>query len=132
MWHFRLVLKPAVLNPAEVYILKQYEPFRSILLDLKSIIEAVIPEIELHYKWKIPFFMLGKKPICYLNQSKDYVDFCFWHSEIMEQYSEFFVKEKRKVVASLRYKSKTDVNDAVLIYVLEMLNAYYGNGFVRS
>ncbi|WP_375239929.1 DUF1801 domain-containing protein [Aurantibacter sp.] len=115
------------MNPAEAYILKQEEPFKSVLLDLKSIVEAVIPDIELHYKWKIPFFMIGKKPICYLNQSKGYVDLCFWHSEIMEQYSELFVKEKRKVVASLRYKSRRDINDVVLIYVLEMLKNYEGD-----
>ena len=43
------------MNPAEAYILRQEEPYKSILLQLQAIIEAVVPEAELLYKWKIPF-----------------------------------------------------------------------------
>ena len=44
------------MNPAEDYILKQDEPFRSILLHLQIVIETTIPEVELMYKWKVPFY----------------------------------------------------------------------------
>jgi len=64
------------MNPAENYILNQPEPFRSILLHVKSVIEYVIPEVELKYKWKIPCFYVDKSPICYLNVAlkKNFVD----------------------------------------------------------
>lgn len=59
------------MKPAEAYILKQEEPFKSILLQLQSIIEAVLPKPELLYKWRIPFYYSNDLPICYLNQSKN-------------------------------------------------------------
>jgi len=79
------------LNPAEEYILKQEEPYKSIMLQLQAIIEAVVPEAELLYKWRIPFYYCNGIPLCFLNQSKDYVDFAFWHREKFVKYTEYFV-----------------------------------------
>ena len=107
------------MNPAEVYILKQEEPYKSILLQLQSIIEAVLPDPELHYKWGIPFYYDGSLPICYLNQSKDYVDLAFWHGEKLDEHREYFVTANRKAVTSLRYKKVEDINDEVIVYVLQ-------------
>lgn len=107
------------LNPAEAYILKQEEPFKSILLQLQAIIEAVVPSAEMLYKWRIPFFYNDGIPICYLNHSKNYVDFAFWHFEQMEKYTEHFVDANRKSIRSLRYKSVEDINDEVIVYVLQ-------------
>lgn len=106
------------MNPAEDYILKQEEPFKSILLQLQSIIEAILPNPELHYKWRIPFYYNNNIPICYLNKSKDYVDFVFWHGEKLDKYREHFVTANRKSVTSLRYKSVEDINDALILYVI--------------
>lgn len=107
------------MNPAEAYILKQSEPFKSILLQLQSIIEAVVPDAELLYKWRLPFYYANKIPLCYLNQSKDYVDLAFWHGEKMEKYNNHYVTENRKSVMSLRFNSLEDINDEVLVYVLK-------------
>jgi hypothetical protein len=120
------------MKPAEAYILKQDEPFKSILLDVKAIIEAVVKDVDVQYKWKLPFFYFEERPLCYLNQSKDYVDVCFWHSAIMEKHTELFVREKRKSVVSLRYKSVEDVDAEVLVYVLEVLMEYKLNPFKRG
>jgi hypothetical protein len=106
------------MNPAEDYILNQNEPFRSILLQLQTIIEAVVPEAELKYKWRIPFYYHNGFPICYLNQSKDYVDLAFWHGDRLNQYRELFVRANRKSVISLRYKSTEDIDDEVIVYVI--------------
>lgn len=57
------------MNPAEDYIINQKEPFRSILLHLKAVIESVVPQVDMKYKWNIPCFYAGKQPICYLNVS---------------------------------------------------------------
>ncbi len=107
------------MNPAEAYILKQEEPYKSILLQLQSIIEAVAPSAELLYKWRIPFYYCNGIPLCYLNQSKDYVDLAFWHFDQMDKYTEHFTDANRKSIRSLRYKSIEDINDEVVVYVLQ-------------
>ncbi len=78
-----------------------------------------MPGVEMLYKWRIPVFYTNGIPICYLNQSKDYVDFAFWHREQIGKYQEHFVISNRKSVASLRYKSVEDINDDVIVYVLQ-------------
>jgi hypothetical protein len=107
------------LNPAEAYILKQAEPYRTILIQLQAIIESVAPNAELMYKWRIPFYYNKGIPLCFLNQSKDYVDLAFWHFEKLEKYTEHFIDANRKSVRSLRFKSIEDINDEVIVYVLE-------------
>lgn len=99
------------MKPAEEYILSQEEPYVSILLELKAFIEAFIPNVELQYKWKVPFYYLDKRPLFYLNQSKNYVDLGFWHDHLVAQHQHHFISEKRKVVKSLRFYSLNDIND---------------------
>lgn len=107
------------MNPAEAYILKQEEPYKSILLQLQAIIEAVVPNAELLYKWRIPFYYSKGIPICFLNRSKDYVDLAFWHFEKLEKYTEYYVGTNRKSIRSLRFKSVEDINDEAVVYVLQ-------------
>ena len=107
------------MNPAEAYILKQNEPYKTILLQLQSIVEAIIPNYELLYKWGIPFYYSNAIPICFLNQSKDYVDLAFWHYNKMEKFTEHFVDANRKSIRSLRYRCVEDINDEVVVYVIQ-------------
>ncbi|WP_299096168.1 DUF1801 domain-containing protein [Winogradskyella sp.] len=107
------------MNPAEAYILKQEEPYKTILLQLQAIIEAVLPNAELLYKWRIPFYYNEGIPICFLNKSKDYVDLAFWHFEKLEKHNQHFVDANRKSIRSLRFKSVEDINDEVVVYVLQ-------------
>lgn len=107
------------MNPAEAYILKQKEPYKSVFLQLQAIIEAVVPDAELLYKWRVPYYYRNGIPLCYLNQSKDYVDLGFWHFEKMEKYNAYFVEANRKSIRSLRYKSVADIKDDVVVYVLK-------------
>jgi hypothetical protein len=112
------------LNPAEDYLLKQPEPYKSILIHLQVLIEHTLPEADLLYKWRIPCYYFGKRPICYLNQSKDYIDVGIWHSaHLSEKWNKYLIGEKRKVVKSLRYKSIEDINDAVFIAILKELQS---------
>ena len=107
------------MNPAEAYILKQEEPYKSILLQLQAVIEAVLPNSELLYKWRIPFYYHDGIPICFLNKSKDYVDLAFWHFDKLEKYTEHYIDANRKSIRSLRFKSVDDINDEVIVYVLQ-------------
>ena len=121
------------MKPAEEYILNQPEPFKTILLHLQILIESSFPEVDLKFKWKIPFYYLDNKPFCYLNPSKKkgYVDVVFWVSAHLTKYNEFLVSENRKVVKSLRYKSINDINEKILLSVLEEAHQLKDKGFYK-
>lgn len=119
------------MKPAEAYILKQSEPFKSILMHLQVLIEHTFPEAEMKYKWRIPCYYIGKRPICYLNQSKDYVDVGFWHSAHLTKYTAHLVSENRKVVKSLRYKALEDIDDQLLIAILKAVEKYKNKSFLK-
>lgn len=107
------------MNPAENYILTQPEPYRSILLHLQLVVEHTIVDVDLNYKYRIPFFYIDGRPFCYMNQSKDYVDLGFWNAAYLTVHTELMVKEGRKIMRSLRYKSLEEINDKILIEVLQ-------------
>jgi len=107
------------LNPAEDYIVRQEEPYRSILLQLQAIVKALVPQAELLYKWRIPFYYFNGIPLCFFNQSKDYVDFAFWHHDKMDKFSDHFIDTNRKLVRSLRYSSVDDIDEKVIVYVIQ-------------
>lgn len=110
------------MNPAEAYILEQAEPYRSILLHLQAVIERTLPEIDLKFKYRIPFYYFDKTPFCYLNQTKNYVDVGFWHSAHITVHQEKLVTKDRKIMKSLRYFTLEDIEESILIDVLQ--NAY--------
>ena len=62
------------------------------------------------YKCRIPVFYANEIPVCYLNKSKGYVDFAFWHKEGLNKYQELLVTSNRKSVASLQYKSSDEID----------------------
>ena len=121
------------MNPAEEYILSQPEPKRNILLHVRAVIEAVIPEVGMKYKWGIPCFFADKHPICYMNAppKKDYVDIAFWNSAHLTKHVELMVSENRKIVKSFRYTSLEAINDQILIEVLEEVYALREKGFYK-
>ncbi len=119
------------MKPAEAYILNKEEPFKSILIQLQMIIEYSFPEVDLQFKWKLPFYYLKENPFCYLNAStkKGYVDVGFWASAHLEQYNEYLIADGRKVVKSLRYFSVEDINQEILISVLFEAHSKKEKGF---
>ena len=115
------------MNPAENYILNQPEPYRSILLHLQIIVEHTLPDVELKYKYKIPFYYIYGKPFCYFNAShkKQFVDIGFWKGNKIQIHQEYFVTKNRKMMVSLRYRKEEDIEDGILIDVLkEALKLY--------
>jgi len=121
------------LNPAEVHILKQQEPFKSIYLHLQVLIEHTLPEADLLYKWRMPCYYIAKRPICYINKSKDYVDVGFWHSaHLSKKWDTYLITENRKVVKSLRYKTLEDIDDLVFISILKEVEGFKEKGFYKK
>tara|TARA_R100001015_G_C4585226_1_gene141238 strand:+ start:465 stop:812 length:348 start_codon:yes stop_codon:yes gene_type:complete len=115
------------MNPAEQYILNQPEHFRAILLHLQILVEHTLPEIELKYKYKIPFYYLKGKPFCYFNAShkKQFVDVGFVKGTEINIRQEHQITEKRKKMMSLRYTSLEVINDNVFIEVLKAVSELY-------
>lgn len=102
------------MKPAEDYILKQIEPFKSILIQVQVLIEQTLPVYNLQYKWRLPFYFSEGCPICYLNVTKGYVDVCFWLSDDFAIIHPSLVSEKRKHVKSLRYLAINDIQPPLL------------------
>lgn len=103
------------MNPAEAYILEKPEPFKTMLLQVQVIIENTLPEYDLKFKWKLPFYFSKDCPICYLNVTKGYVDVCFWLSDEFLIKHQDLISEKRKRVKSLRYRSPEEIDAKLLI-----------------
>lgn len=100
-------------------------------MDLQIRIEHACPNAELKYKWRIPWYYLNGSPICYLNQSKDYIDDGFWHSAHLTKYTEYTVSEKRKVVKSMRYKTLEVINDDLWIRILKEVGQHKHKSFLK-
>ena len=110
------------MRPAEQYLYNLDEPFRSIGLEVKAIVEATLPDLTLTFKWHLPFYCHGKKPFCYINQSRDYLDLAFYHAAHFTEHLDSLVSENRKIVRSLRYRSLEKIDVQILQEVL--LQAY--------
>lgn len=120
------------MNPAENYILNQTEPFSSMLMHLQAVIEHTIADVDLKYKYLVPFYYVNGKPFCYLNQSKDYIDVGFWYAHHLKENLEYLTVAGRKTIRSLRYKSLEEINDAVLIAILKEAYSVKDKKFYES
>jgi len=102
-------------------------------MHLQVLVEHTLPKADLLYKWRIPCYYIGKRPICYLNQSKNYVDVGIWHSaHLSKKWDHHLITENRKVVKSLRYKSLEDINDAIFISIMKELKSLKDEGFYKK
>ncbi|MDH7444991.1 DUF1801 domain-containing protein [Aquimarina sp. 2201CG14-23] len=120
------------MKPAEQYILNQPEPFRTILLHLQVIIEATLPEVELLFKWRVPFYYIGKSPICYLNVTKGYVDVGFWNAQYFTKHIEKLESDKRKYVKSLRYRNQDEIDEQVFVEILKQAYVFRNEKFITN
>lgn len=119
------------MKPAELYILNKPEPFKTMLMHLQLLVESTIPEVTLKFKWKIPVYYIGEKPLCYFNASlkKGFVDVAFWTATDLSKFEKYLVTENRKVVKSLRYFSLEAIDEVVLIEILHEIKKATQTGF---
>lgn len=122
------------MKPAEEYILKQPESFKSILLHLQLLIENNCTDVELKYKWKMPVYYVNGHQLCYLNAShkKGFVDVGFWAKGILQDFETYLVSEGRTVVKSLRYTSVEDIDEEIFLQVVEEVAKYNHKGFWKK
>lgn len=112
---------------ASEYIYHQPEKYQSIVLHLISVFERTIPELELLFKWGIPYFYYKKKPFCYLapNHKKGFVDVGFARGFQLKRNQDCLVDEKRNTVKSLRYFTLEAIDNAILEDVIQEAATLY-------
>lgn len=120
------------MNPAEKYILERPEPLKSILLQLQILIESTYPDIDLKFKWRIPYYYFKDAPFCFLNATKKgYVDVGFWMPYKIEELEGYLVSENRKIMKSLRYFKVDDIDAEILLKVLQTVRENSRRGFKK-
>ena len=109
------------MNPAENYILNQPEPYRSIMLYIRSVILKTLPNVVEKYNYGIPFYHHNKKLMCYFNILKgtNFVDVAFVQGVFLEEELPVLKNyNKRKQVRSLQYDRLENIDELLLIAVI--------------
>ena len=115
------------MKPVELYILNQPEPYRSILLHVQAVIELTLPDIQLQFKYKIPFYYYQGKPFVYLNAThkRGYIDVAFMKGYQLKLHQNCLDGETRTLVKSLHYESLEAIDNEVLIDLLKEQKGLY-------
>ena len=108
------------------YIFRQSEKHQAILLHLISVFKQEIPDLEMHFKWGMPYLYYKKRMFCYLisNSKKDFVDAGFAIGFQLKRNQEHLVDEKRNTFKSLRFYTLEDINNAILKSVIKEATTY--------
>ena len=94
---------------------------QSVLLYLRQVIKATLPEIEEKYKYKIPFYYYKDKPLCYLNILKgtNYVDVGFWNGfKLSNKQGLLKAGRGRIMVKSIQYKTLESIDVDLFVAIL--------------
>jgi hypothetical protein len=115
------------MKPAELYILNQPEKFQGIIYYVCGVIEKEFPEVDLLFKWKIPFYYFGKKPFCYINASdkKQMVDVAFFYGNQLKNNADYLNSEGRTLVKSLQYFTIESIPHEILLSVIQEAKLLY-------
>ena len=111
------------MKPVDEYFYRQQEPYRSIMLYVRSVILRALPKVIERYSYNIPFYNIGKKPLVYLNilKGKDYVDVAFVHGVVFEKEFPILKNDNnRKQVRSIQLKTIEDLDELQFIALLKL------------
>jgi hypothetical protein len=109
------------MNPAEEYILRQKEPFQSILLCIRDIVLASNDDIQEQFKYGLPFYRFNEKPLCYFNvpKNKNRVDICFWKGFELEDKHQILHARDRKMIKCVEIYSLEEINIKGIVSLLK-------------
>ena len=110
------------MNPIEQYILKEKQPYKSIMLYVRSVIFKTLPSVEEKLSYRIPFFNMHKKPMLYLNilRGTNFVDVAFVQGVLLEEkYPNLKNYNNRKQVRSLQVKNLENFDELQFIELLK-------------
>lgn len=115
------------MKPTEEYILRQSPEFQEIIHYVISVIEQEMKDVELLFKWGIPYFYYQKKPFVYIapNKSKGFVDFGFAKGYELKLHQDVLIGEKRNTIKSLRYFDLETIPDKILREVIQEAKLLY-------
>lgn len=115
------------MKPAELYILNQPQKYQEIIYYVCSVIKQEFSEVEMLFKWKIPFYYIEKKPFCYINVShkKKFVDVAFFYGNQLTKHVAYLNSEGRTQIKSLRYFDIDTIPDEVLREVIQEAKLLY-------
>lgn len=105
------------MNPVEQHILKQEEPYQSMMLFIRDIIKSTLPKVEEKYSFRIPFYYYKTKPLVYLNRLKgtNFLDVSFLDGAILQdEFSQLKDYKKRKRARSLQFKTLETIDVELL------------------
>ncbi len=115
------------MRPTDEYIFKQPELYQSMILYLVGIFKKEIPELELMFKWGVPYFYFHNKPFCYFapNHKKGFVDAGFARGFQLKRNQNELIVENRNTVKSLRYFNLESIDNEVLLDVIRESKSLY-------
>jgi len=115
------------MKPTDVYILKLPEEYKAMVLHVIAVVEQVLPNTELLFKWGFPYVYYKKKPFCYLyvNHKKQFLDVGFARGFQLKENQEYLIDEKRNTIKSLRYFSIESIDNEILIAVIKEAQTLY-------
>lgn len=115
------------MKSAEEYILRQSPEFKEIIYYVISVIEQEMSDIEMFFKWGIPYFYYYKKPFIYIapNKKQNFVDIGFARGYALKLHQDILIGEKRNTIKSLRYFKIDSVDDNVLREVIVEAKVLY-------
>lgn len=119
------------MNPVEQYILKQKEPYQSVMLCARDIIINSIPEIDEKFSYGIPMYHYKKTPLVYLNVLKgtDFLDIAFLHgTKLIARYPDLKDYNNRKKVRSIHVHSLEKFEVERFIQILKSAIEIIENG----
>lgn len=82
------------------------------MLFIRQIIFKTLPEVEEKYKWKVPYYCLNGKEICYLNilKNTNFVDLGFAQGFKLANKQNVLKSRNRKIVKSIEYPTLESVD----------------------
>jgi hypothetical protein len=109
------------------YIYRQPEKHQMILLHLISVFKREIPDLEMLFKWGMPYMYYKKRMFCYLisNSKKGFVDAGFARGFQLKGNQDYLVDEKRNTVKSLRYYNLKEIDNVILEDVIREAATLY-------
>ena len=118
------------MSPVEQHILNLEEPYKAIILYIRSVIFKKSPNTEEKYKYRVPYYTHNNKPMLYLNILKgtNYVDVAFVQGILLEEkYPELKNKNNRKQVRSLQVKNLEDFDELQFVKLLKDATVFLDN-----
>lgn len=98
---------------------KLEEPNKSTFLYLKEFIKNYHPDIQLYFKWKLPYLYYKEKPLCYIWKNKKTNEPYLGFAKGVQMIHPSLIKGDRTTIKILPIPTNKDINIELIAEVLE-------------